>query len=190
MSDADCRRACEAWMAALDEGTSPTQTVAYHVGFCPDCRAFTQATLQAGESLRSLSRPEADPAADIRLLARLRESRRTPVSRRVFSWFETWREAPRPALRLAGAGVASFAVTLLVAGTLSLGAGSASPGSQAPPLVPAGQYSREIDSHLDDWLESPSPSVVRPLSVPAPGQPARQRPRRLRGENSLGGRTA
>jgi hypothetical protein len=164
--------------------------VSTHVRFCPDCRAFTQATLKAGEALRALPLPPADREADLRLLARLREPRQATVSQRVLAWLEPWRQAPRPALRLAGAGVASFALTLLVAGTLSLGAGSAAPDSQAPPLVPAGQYSREIDAHLDEWLESPSPSVVRPRPAAPPAHPTRRGPRSLRGEGLTRGRTA
>src|SRR5690349_13438074 len=113
MTDRDCRRACEAWMAALDEGAPVPETVETHVRYCPDCRAFTAAALRAGEELRAVALPTADADADRSLLARLRESRRVSAWEIAVRRLESWRDAPRPTLRLAGAGLASFAVTLL-----------------------------------------------------------------------------
>ena len=170
-----CETARHAWMEAFDQGGDPTPEVAEHLNACEACRQFTRASERARREIQSIATPSSDVEADAALLAHLRDRR---------GWLR-W----LPDLRLAGAGVASFVVTLAVAQALSHVDQSA-PGRRAeagpPPAAIATGVDERFQERLNAWLESPAPRVLPPWSLPpassepqpAPGQRSSQPDRR------------
>src|SRR4051812_18793711 len=113
--DEDCRAVQGAWMAAFDAGVPISDIDAAHLTVCPACRAFADGAEQARLQLQQLPVPEPDFAADMRLLARLREERNAPWWQRAVRQAAALLGPRQVSLPLAGAGLASFAATLIVA---------------------------------------------------------------------------
>ena len=175
-----CRAVREEWMEAFDEDRTPSAGVLGHIAGCGGCREFAAACERAQIGIRSAPPCGTDPAADAALLAALRAA-----PERKTGLVAALRRFLRPpgrhgALQLAGAGAASFAVTLLVAGILS---GVSEPGHaggvaqvQAPAEAPSGRQAAATDVELEAWLNAgrltPLQLVLRSRrEIPDPPEP-------------------
>lgn len=174
----NCQHTRRAWSATFDQSLSPDTAATDHLTKCPECQAFAQATQATRAALRSVPLGEPDAAADARVLVAFRAQRE---QRRSMGWsalegFLGWRSA--------GAGIASFALTL------SLGAWLTRPTDSAPaparsvsvtspdPGEPStGVAERELERWLTTGRRWPVRHQRRTPTAPAPisTRPAPQR---------------
>jgi hypothetical protein len=170
-----CEKCRLEWMVLFDAGEEVAllESMSAHLRECPDCRDFVRTSERARREIRCLSLPQPDPGADQAVLAALRTREE---ARRGWRGLEPVLDAlrgltdRRTVLPLAGAGLASFVATLLLAGGLS----SMTVGEEKPLVTRAarpGDVRRsavDYASRLDAWLEQQSPVPPRPLMPPVP----------------------
>lgn len=181
----DCEAVRSAWMDAFDRETAPESKVAEHLAACAACRSFAAACETARHGLSAVPLPAPDPAADLALLAALRNG--TPARRE--GWLQRLRRRvafpPAGILPLMAAGAAAFVVTLAAASLLTALPDTGGAGPAANLAAREGSTSRvaaDYEGRLEAWLERMAPGgfpppvlAPRPASVPET-RPGRRSP--------------
>jgi hypothetical protein len=130
-----CRSRQQEWMLAFDEGRVPLLDALTHLERCPDCRDFAATAVRVRHELSRRPVPEAQPAADMDLLARLRQESARPLSRlgsHLFHGVGSTSHRPLAIRRLTAAGAVAL---LLLSLHLALRRGAPSRGPRQPSTV-------------------------------------------------------